>query len=132
MAPAALVNTISLTNAARPPDPRTKGPSAMSVTRTHGAKVVLPRRDPDRFWGSLRRAYAEEDVRRWKALAMLTLTEAAGWPPDRVALAFGLTPRQVNRGNGDTRRRLARRFRPETPAEEGARAADRDDPPADA
>ena len=89
----------------------------MSVIRSHGAKICLPRRDPDRFWGNLRREFADEDVRRWKALAMLTLTEAAGWPPDRVGLAFGVSARQVNRGNGDTRRRLAHRFRPERPGE---------------
>ena len=91
--------------------------------RSPGPKVVLPRR-PDRFWGSLRRHYAADDARRWKHLAMLTLAEAADWPPDRIAMAFGVTARQVNRGVADTRRNLARRFRPERPGdvpEEGER-----------
>ena len=85
----------------------------MSVTTSRGTKTLLPRRDPERFWNSVRARYAAEDSRRWKHLAMLTLTEAVGWPPERVALAFGVSRRQVNRGVGDTRRRLRTCFRPE-------------------
>ena len=93
----------------------------MSVARSPGApelgaKIVLPRR-PDRFWGNLRRHYVAEDARRWRALAMLTLAEAADWPPDRIAMAFDVSARQVRRGVDDTRRRLRRRFRPEEPGE---------------
>ena len=96
----------------------------MSCIRPHGAKVALPRRRPDRFWGNLRRHYVADDARRWKHLAMLTLAEAADWPPDRIAMAFGVTARQVNRGVRSTRKNLAARFRPETPWEEGDAAAD--------
>lgn len=89
----------------------------MSVTTSRGEKTLLPRRDPEQFWNRLRAEYAAEDSRRWKRLAMLTLTEAVGWPPDRVALAFGVTRRQVNRGVGATRGALAARFRPEREGE---------------
>ena len=85
--------------------------------RSDGPKVVLPRR-ADRFWGNLRRHYVADDARRWKHLAMLTLAEAADWPPDRIAAAFGVTQRQVHRGVLKTRRTLARRFRPEGPDDE--------------
>ena len=91
----------------------------MSVIRPRGTKTLLPRRDPDAFWGNLRAEYAAEDARRWKRLAMLTLTEAAGWPPDRVALAFGVSKRQVNRGVDGTRKTLRARFRPEWEGDEG-------------
>lgn len=85
----------------------------MSVTTARGTKTLLPRRDPERFWDEVRQRYAEEDRRRWKRLAMLTLTEGLGWPTDRVALAFGLSRRQVSRGVESTRGALAARFRPE-------------------
>ena len=85
--------------------------------RSDGPKVLLPRR-ADRFWGNLRKHYVADDARRWKQLAMLTLAEAADWPPDRIAAAFGVSARQVNRGVSDTRRRLARQFRPEGPDDE--------------
>ncbi|QDT15103.1 hypothetical protein [Alienimonas californiensis] len=85
----------------------------MSVVTSRGTKTLLPRRDPEQFWNSVRAEYAAEDRRRWKSLAMLALTEAVGWPPDRVALAFGLTRRQVNRGVDSTRRSLQTRFRPD-------------------
>ena len=101
----------------------------MSVIRPRGTKTLLPRRDPDAFWGNLRAQYAAEDNRRWKRLAMLTLTEAAGWPPDRVALAFGVTKRQVNRGVDATRKTLRAQFRPDWDEEGGGAKADggRDD-----
>ena len=98
----------------------------MSVTTRQGVKTLLPRRDPERFWDSLRARYAEEDRRRWKSLAMLTLTEAVGWPPDRVALAFGISARQVNRGVGATRTALRTRFRPDWDGEEDAGSATAD------
>ena len=85
----------------------------MSVVTARGSKTLLPRKNPDEFWGTLRSEYAAEDCRRWKNLAMLSLTEALGWPPERVALAFGVTRRQVNRGVDATRRTLRTRFRPE-------------------
>ncbi|NNJ27122.1 hypothetical protein [Alienimonas chondri] len=85
----------------------------MSIATSRGTKTLLPRRDPEQFWNRLRAEYAAEDSRRWKRLAMLTLTEGVGWPPDRVALAFGLTSRQVNRGLDATRRSLQTRFRPD-------------------
>ena len=85
----------------------------MSVITSHGTKTLLPRRDPEQFWDSVRARYAAEDRRRWKSLAMLTLTEAVGWPPERVALAFGVTSRQVNRGVDATRDALRMKFRPE-------------------
>ncbi|MEM9703461.1 MAG: hypothetical protein AAF907_13565, partial [Planctomycetota bacterium] len=85
----------------------------MSVITSRGTKTLLPRKDPEQFWDRLRAEYAAEDRRRWKRLAMLTLTEAVGWPADRVALAFGVTKRQVNRGVLDTRGALQARFRPD-------------------
>ncbi|MFH5806005.1 hypothetical protein [Alienimonas sp. DA493] len=85
----------------------------MSVITSRGTKTLLPRRDPEQFWNCVRAEYAAEDRRRWKSLAMLTLTEGLGWPPERVALAFGLTRRQVNRGVDATRRSLKTRFRPD-------------------
>lgn len=97
----------------------------MSAVCPRGRKRPLPRA-PDRFWGNLRRYFVTDDPRRWKGLAMLTLADAADWPPDRIAAAFGLTDRQVRRGVEDTRRRLADRFRPARPGEDPAAE---DDPP---
>jgi hypothetical protein len=61
----------------------------MSIVRSNGMKVVLPRSGPDQFWGRVQEHYAGGDPTRWKYLAMLALRENAGWPLDVIGTAFG-------------------------------------------
>lgn len=69
----------------------------MSIIDRSGNKVVLPRVGPDEFWAGVIEICPEDDPRRWRNLAMLALRENAGWPLDRIGIAFGHTKGHVAR-----------------------------------
>lgn len=69
----------------------------MSVTRSNGTKIILPRTGPDEFWKLIHEHFAGEDARKWKYLAMLALRENAGWPLDRIGNVFGHPKGHVTR-----------------------------------
>lgn len=69
----------------------------MSVSRTDGTKILLPRTGPDQFWQIIHDNFAGDDSRRWKYLAMLALRENAGWPLDRIGNVFGHPKGHVTR-----------------------------------
>ncbi len=69
----------------------------MSTIRRDGTKIVLPKSGPDPFWKTVHEHYAGEDQRKWKYLAMLALRENAGWPLEKIGLAFGHPKGHVTR-----------------------------------
>jgi len=69
----------------------------MSVSRSNGTKILLPRSGPDQFWQLIHDHFAGEDSRKWKYLAMLALRENAGWPLDRIGNVFGHPKGHVTR-----------------------------------
>lgn len=69
----------------------------MSVRNADGIKVLLGRGGPDEFWSLVIEHYAGGKPQRWKLLAMLALRENAGWPLDRIGVAFGHTKGHVTR-----------------------------------
>ena len=82
----------------------------MSVTRRDGTKVVLPRTGADQFWKLIHDNFAEEDIRKWKYLAMLALRENAGWPLDRIGNVFGHPKGHVTRCLNRIKKELRTKF----------------------
>ncbi len=69
----------------------------MSVINRENLKVLLPRTGPDEFWQTIADAFAHEDQRKWKYLAMLALRENAGWPLEHIAKVFRHQPGHITR-----------------------------------
>ena len=85
----------------------------MSVMGRDQRKVVLTRAGADEFWLAMQRHYAEDDVRKWKRLAMLALREDADWPLELIGLVFGRCKGSVLRTVERTKADLRERFRAE-------------------
>lgn len=90
----------------------------MSVVGRDQRKVVLTRAGADEFWMAMQRHYAEDDVRKWKGLAMLALREDADWPLELIGLVFGRCKGSVGRAVERTKADLRERFRAERGREE--------------
>ncbi|QDU78613.1 hypothetical protein Pla110_03170 [Polystyrenella longa] len=69
----------------------------MSVTKSNGTKVVLPRLGVDHLWEDMKNHYAALNQVKWKHFAMLTLAELGNWPIDRIAIVMGHSPGHVSR-----------------------------------
>lgn len=82
----------------------------MSVTRTNGTKIVLPRSGADEFWKLIHEHYAGNDLRKWKYLAMLALRENAGWPLEQIGQVFGHPKGHVTRCLARIKQELRREF----------------------
>jgi len=82
----------------------------VSVTTRNGAKIVLPRCGADQFWNLVHENYSQDDVRKWKYLAMLALRENAGWPLERIGQVFGHPKGHVTRCLANVKRELQIRF----------------------
>lgn len=68
----------------------------MSIVNEAGTKVSLNRAGPDGFWEAIVNRKRPNE-RRWRYLAMLALRENAGWPVERIGLAFGHDRGHVSR-----------------------------------
>ena len=82
----------------------------MSVRNQDGVKVVLGRGGPDEFWERVIAHYAEGHPQRWKLLAMFALRENAGWPLERIGVAFGHSRGHVARCLARIKADLRQRF----------------------
>lgn len=83
----------------------------MSVVRSDRTKIVLPRCGADVFWKLIHDHYAEDDLRKWKYLAMLALRENAGWPLDDIARVFNHPKGHVTRCLANIKTELRNRFK---------------------
>jgi hypothetical protein len=82
----------------------------MSAITTTGEKTFLPRCGADEFWSLVCAHYADQDARKWKYLAMLALRENAGWPLDRIGLAFQHPKGHITRCLANVKQELRDRF----------------------
>jgi len=69
----------------------------MSVMKSNGERVILPRLGREDFWKLIHEHYAHQNAHRWKALAILALRENAGWPLDAIAAVFQHHPGHISR-----------------------------------
>lgn len=69
-------------------------------------KIVPGSGDVGELWRWIWRDYTAADGENWIDLAMLTLQEAAGWPVERIALAFDCRPERVQLGIATIRTQL--------------------------
>ena len=82
----------------------------MSVTRSDGTKIVLPRTGPDPFWDAINSEFDPDDDRTWRYLAMLALRENCGWPVDRIGRAFGHSKGHITRCIDRIKEKIRDRF----------------------
>lgn len=84
----------------------------MSVMNADKVKVILPRSGADEFWTEVHRSYADDDPRKWKYLAMLSLRVNGGWPVECIGRAFGHPKGHVTRCLSRVQQELRDRFAP--------------------
>jgi len=82
----------------------------MSTIREDQTKVVLLRGGADEFWQTVHEHYAHEDPLTWKYLAMLALSENAGWPLEYIGLVFSHHKGHVSRCLQKIKHELRSRF----------------------
>lgn len=85
----------------------------MSVTKSNGTKIILPRSGPEHFWELISDNFAGDDKLRWKYLAMLALRENCGWPLHWIGAVFGHPKGHVTRCLKRIKEQLAEHFEPE-------------------